>query len=108
MLESHNDSAVAVAEHIAGSTEAFAGLMNEKAAGIGCTSTYFITPNGLDASDENRIHHTTASDLTRILRYCIMESPEREAYLDITREPAWTFSDCGAQTPIPAPITMPF
>ena len=95
MLESHNDSAVAVAEHIAGSTEAFADLMNEKAAGIGCTSTYFITPNGLDASDENGIHHTTASDLARILRYCIMESPEREAYLDITREPAWTFSDCG-------------
>lgn len=94
MLESHNDSAVAVAEHIAGSTEAFADLMNEKAAGIGCISTYFITPNGLDACDENGIHHTTASDLARILRYCIMESPKREAYLGITREPVWTFSDC--------------
>ena len=36
MLESHNDSAVAIAEHVAGSVEAFAGLMNEKAAELGC------------------------------------------------------------------------
>lgn len=43
MLESHNDSAVAIAEHVAGSVEAFAGLMNEKAAELGCMDTYFIT-----------------------------------------------------------------
>lgn len=94
MLESHNDSAVAVAEHIGGSVESFAGLMNEKAQEIGCTSTYFITPNGLDASNETGIHHTTAADLARILRYCIMESPEKEEYLRITREASWSFSDC--------------
>lgn len=94
MLESHNDSAVAVAEHIGGSVEAFAELMNEKAQKIGCTSTYFITPNGLDASDETGIHHTTAADLAKILRYCIMESPAREEYLRITQEASWSFSDC--------------
>lgn len=94
MLESHNDSAVAIAEHIGGSVEAFAGLMNKKAEEIGCASTYFITPNGLDASDETGIHHTTAADLARILRYCIMESPMKEEYLRITREPSWSFSDC--------------
>ena len=60
MLESHNDSAVAIAEHIGGSVEGFAGLMNEKAEELGCFHTYFITPNGLDARDQQGIHHTTA------------------------------------------------
>lgn len=49
MLESHNDSGVAIAEAVAGSVEKFADLMNQKARTIGCYSTYFITPNGLDA-----------------------------------------------------------
>ena len=66
MLESHNDSAVAIAEHVAGSVEAFAGLMNEKAAELGCMDTYFITPNGLDKEDEKGFHGTTAADLARI------------------------------------------
>lgn len=52
MLESHNDSAVAIAEHVAGSVEAFAGLMNKKAAELGCMDTYFITPNGLDKEEK--------------------------------------------------------
>ena len=50
MLESHNDSAVVIAEEIAGSVEAFADLMNEKAQELGCKDTHFITPNGLDAT----------------------------------------------------------
>ena len=45
MLESHNDSAVAIAEHVGGSVKEFAKMMNEKAAEIGCQKTYFITPN---------------------------------------------------------------
>ena len=68
MLESHNDSGVAIAEAVAGSVEKFANLMNQKARTIGCYSTYFITPNGLDAADSNGIHHTTAEDLARIMR----------------------------------------
>ena len=68
MLESHNDSGVAIAEAVAGSVEKFADLMNQKARMIGCYSTYFITPNGLDAADSNGIHHTTAEDLARIMR----------------------------------------
>ncbi|HIZ74244.1 MAG TPA: serine hydrolase, partial [Candidatus Mediterraneibacter stercoravium] len=47
MLESHNDSAVAIAEHIGGSVEGFASMMNQKAMELKCTDTYFITPNGL-------------------------------------------------------------
>ena len=68
MLKSHNDTAVAIAEHIGGSVEGFAGMMNAKAKEIGCTDTYFITPNGLDATDAVAEHHTTAKDLCQIGR----------------------------------------
>ena len=95
MLESHNDTAVAIAEHVGGSVQGFADMMNEKAAELDCDSTYFITPNGLDAEDENGIHHTTAKDLARIMKYCIMGSPEKEKFLEITRTSSHTFSDCG-------------
>ena len=89
MLESHNDSAVAIAEHVAGSVEAFADMMNQKARDLGCYHTYFITPNGLDAQDERGIHSTTAEDLARIMRCCM----QNEEFLSITRQSSWTFSD---------------
>lgn len=97
MLESHNDSAVAIAEKIAGSTQSFAALMNKKAREIGCTDTFFITPNGLDAvataSDgQTRIHSTTATDLARIMSYCITKSPQKEKFLSITRTPSYSFT----------------
>lgn len=90
MLESYNDVAVAIAEHIGAQycedlTEtdagkrtveeskrcvaAFAGLMNEKARSLGCVSTYFITPNGLDAEDENGKHSSTAKEMALIASY---------------------------------------
>ena len=53
MLESHNDSAVAIAEHISGSVEVFTEKMNRKAQDIGCVDTTFLTPNGLDAEKQN-------------------------------------------------------
>ena len=52
MLESHNDVAVAIAEHISGSQEEFSKLMNQKAKEIGCKNTFFLTPNGLDATQK--------------------------------------------------------
>ena len=94
MLESHNDSAVAVAEHIGGSVEGFASMMNKKAMELECGDTYFITPNGLDAEDKTGVHHTTAEDLARIMKYCIMDSEKRDAFLEITRTQSYTFSDC--------------
>lgn len=93
MLESHNDSAVAIAEHVAGNVEAFAAMMNEKAAEIGCTNTYFLTPNGLDEKDANGFHGTSAADLARILSYCILRSPKAEEFLAITKTPSYSFSD---------------
>lgn len=91
MLNSDNDAAVMIAEQVGGSTEKFAEKMNRKAKELGCENTYFITPNGLDAKNEKGIHSTTAEDLARILKYCIMESPKKEEFLSITRMPAYTF-----------------
>ncbi len=98
MLESYNDTAVAIAEHIAGSTEEFAKLMNEKAASLGCEDTYFITPNGLDATDDNGMHHTTAADLCRIMKYCVWDSPKAEKFLSITECRTYDFSNLDGKT----------
>lgn len=89
MLESHNDAAVAIAEHVGGSAEGFASMMNQKARDLGCYHTYFITPNGLDAEDEHGVHSTTAEDLARIMRFCM----QNDTFLSITREPSWNFTD---------------
>ena len=97
MLESHNDSAVILAEHAGGNVSEFAGKMNEKAREIGCEDTWFITPNGLDAQEEVqgevKKHHTTATDLGKIMRYCIFQSPKKEKFLEITRTPSYSFQD---------------
>lgn len=93
MLESHNDSAVAIAEAVSGDVKAFANLMNRKAQEIGCENTYFITPNGLDAEDESGKHSTTAVDLAKIMSYCIMDSPMKERFLAITSTPQYSFTN---------------
>ena len=93
MLESHNDSAVAIAEHLAGSVEGFAKWMNEKAKEIGCHDTYFITPNGLDAVDETGVHSTTAEELAKIMSYCITKSPQKNLFLEITATKSKSFSN---------------
>ena len=93
MLESHNDSAVAVAEAVAGSVEAFTALMNQKAESIGCVNTHFITPNGLDGTDEGGEHRTTAEELALILRYCIRISSKAAQFLEITGAPAYEFQE---------------
>ncbi len=67
MMESHNDSAVAVAEHVAGSEEAFCKLMTEKAKELGAKNTVFGSANGLDKGE----HHTTPEDLALIASYAI-------------------------------------
>ncbi len=126
MLESHNDTAVALAEHIGRqhlpsalrdkavteytaeeskqAVAAFATLMNSKAAELGCENTWFITPNGLDATETislsdgstvQKEHCTTARELAGILSYCIKESPKSQEFLDITRTQNYSFSANG-------------
>ena len=67
MLQSYNDSAVAVAEAVSGSVEKFCAMMNEKAKEIGCNDTVFETPNGLDKGN----HHSTAEDMSKIGVYAL-------------------------------------
>ena len=98
MLESHNDTAVVIAEHIGGSVEGFSAMMNEKAKQLGCKNTCFLTPNGLDKTytapnGQEYIHGTTAADLAAVMRYCIRESPRREEFLEITRTFSYAFTD---------------
>ncbi|WP_297634028.1 D-alanyl-D-alanine carboxypeptidase family protein [uncultured Clostridium sp.] len=67
MLESGNDCALALAEHIAGSEEEFAKLMNKRAIEIGCKNTNFLNASGLPNSQ----HITTAYDLSLMLKEAI-------------------------------------
>lgn len=71
MMESHNDTAVAIAEHIGGTVENFCDMMTAKAKAIGAYQTSFKTPNGLDAKD----HYTSAYDLALIGAYAL-QNPE--------------------------------
>lgn len=93
MLESHNDSAVAIAEYLAGSVPAFAEWMNEKAKEIGCTRAHFVTPNGLDGEDEGGVHSISAADLAKIMSYCVWQSAKSEEFLSITQASSHSFSD---------------
>ncbi len=97
MLESFNDCAYAIAEHVGGSTEGFAKLMNEKANEIGCLGTYFITPNGLDAENDISFHHSTAGDLCVIMSYCAWKSPKSAQFLEITQTVQYTFESADSR-----------
>lgn len=67
MLKSGNDTAVALAEHVGGSIEGFADMMNQKAQELGLTNTHFVTPHGLDNDD----HYTTAYELALLTDYAL-------------------------------------
>ncbi|MBC8580323.1 D-alanyl-D-alanine carboxypeptidase family protein [Zhenhengia yiwuensis] len=71
MLESHNDTAVAIAEHVGGSVEEFCAMMTEKAKAIGAENTCFETPNGLDGQS----HYSTPYDMALIAAYAL-DNPE--------------------------------
>lgn len=74
MLQSGNDCALALAEHISGSSEAFAELMNKRAKELGCKNTHFVNPHGL--YDEN--HKASAYDLALILKELYKHSDYRK------------------------------
>ena len=77
ILESGNDCACALAEHVSGSNENFAKLMNEKAKELGATHSNFKNPSGLP--DEE--HYTTPNDLAKIMNACI----KNKTFEDICR-----------------------
>ncbi len=84
MLKSANDVAVAIAEHIGGSVEGFADIMNSKAFDIGAYNTEFVTPNGLDSGN----HHSTAKDMALIAAYAI----KNENFLHIINTKSYGFN----------------
>ena len=73
LIPSANDAANVLAEHISGSVDDFAVLMNEKAKEIGCLNTHFVNPNGV----HNEEHTTTAYDLALMGRYAMQNSTFR-------------------------------
>lgn len=75
MLQSSNDAAVAIAEHLGGDVESFCNMMNERAEELGAVNTCFETPNGLDSGN----HHSTAYDMAVIARQAL----QTEGFKDI-------------------------
>ncbi len=81
IVQSGNDACVALAEHIAGSEEAFAALMNEYAKALGLEHTHFANSTGLPHPD----HYTTARDLAILTRALIREFPEAYKWFAIKK-----------------------
>jgi D-alanyl-D-alanine carboxypeptidase (penicillin-binding protein 5/6) len=86
IVQSGNDASVALAEHIAGSEEAFANLMNDQAQRLGMTQTNFMNATGLPDPD----HYTTPRDIALVTQAMIREFPDRYKMYSI-RE--FTFND---------------
>ena len=76
VVQSGNDAAIALAEHVAGSEDAFAALMNQYAQQIGMKGSRFVNPHGLSAEG----HYSTAHDLALLGRALIRDYPEAYAY----------------------------
>ncbi len=85
LLRSGNDAATAIAEHIAGSVEGFAGIMNQRAAELGMENTHFVNPHGLDEGG----HYSSARDMLIVGREA-MSIPE---FADLARSRAMVFPD---------------
>ncbi len=76
VVQSGNDAAIALAEHVAGSEDAFASLMNAYAARIGMKGSHFVNPHGLSAEG----HYSTAHDLALLGRALIHDFPVAYSY----------------------------
>jgi serine-type D-Ala-D-Ala carboxypeptidase (penicillin-binding protein 5/6) len=85
IIQSGNDAAVALAEHVSGSVEAFVELMNEHAGLLGMTDTAFRNPTGLPARD----HYSTARDFAILAKAIIDEFPQ---YYALYREREFTYN----------------
>ncbi len=84
MLKSANDAAYVLAEHVGGSVEGFAEMMNKKAKEIGCKNTHFVNPNGI----HDKQHYTTAYDMFLISKYAM----QNETFAKIVSTYKYTLS----------------
>jgi len=76
MVQSANDASAVIAEHIAGSEEAFVELMNQKAAELGCAGTHYSNVHGLHDADT----YTTARDICRLTDYALENETFKEMF----------------------------
>ena len=74
LIHSANEIGTIFAEHISGSVENFATLMNQKVASIGCKNTHFTNPSGIHDVE----HYTTAYDMALIAQYCMKNETFRK------------------------------
>lgn len=93
MLRSGNDAAIAIAEGIAGSEEAFADLMNQKAAALGATHSHFVTPHGLHDDD----HYTTIYDMYLIFSAALKNDVFRQIISTDTYQAIYQAADGSRQ-----------
>ena len=82
-VSSANDCACAMAEHIAGSEEAFVELMNSRAAELGMQDTHFVNCTGLDDSEEAKAHRTSAYDIALMSRELLKHHPDIKKFTTI-------------------------
>ena len=82
-VSSANDCACAMAEHLAGSEEAFVGLMNEKARELGMNDTNFVNCTGLDDGPNASEHKTSAFDIALMSRELLTNHPDIKRFTTI-------------------------
>ena len=82
-VSSANDAASAMAEHLAGSEEAFVGLMNEKAKELGMNDTNFVNCTGLDDGANADEHKTSAWDIALMSRELLTKHPDIKKFTTI-------------------------
>lgn len=92
LLNSANDAAVAVAEHVGGTLPQFVQMMNDRAAALGMTRTHFVNPTGLNAAN----HFTTAHDLALLARAAY----QNPTFLSYTQTKTHPISRSTPNTPV--------
>lgn len=85
VIDSGNDASVALSEHIAGSEDSFAGLMNVTARRLGLEDTHFMNPTGLPAPE----HYSSAGDMAKLARAIIIDE---SAYYPLYKQKHFTWN----------------
>ncbi len=94
MYPSGNDTAMAIAAHVAGNVDAFVALMNQRARQLGMWNTSYANPHGLDS--RNGDHYTTARDLAVLTRFAL----QRPGFREIVSGRRWTAKGLRAGHPL--------
>jgi D-alanyl-D-alanine carboxypeptidase (penicillin-binding protein 5/6) len=86
IIDSGNDAAIALAEQVAGSQDAFVGMMNAQARNLGLTNTTYTNVTGLP----DPAMHTTALDVAKLSRAILQDEPE---ILNVSKQQSYSFNN---------------